>query len=102
MNSQYGDAVLLFLQLADSMCCKFNANEPWRYSEVFYAPEYGFPSRWELIRDGLPYITVPDYVDENVSTKVIRIIQFYTGVVNKMVWHEIGLWWPGVRQTWVY
>ena len=41
-----------------------------------------------LIRDGLPGIPVPDYVDENVSTKVVRIIQSYTGVVNKMVWRK--------------
>ena len=41
-----------------------------------------------LIKDGLPGIPVPDYVDENVSTKVVRIIQSYTGVVNKMVWRK--------------
>ena len=41
-----------------------------------------------LIRDGHPGIPVPDYVDENVSTKVVRIIQSYTGVVNKMVWRK--------------
>lgn len=35
--------------------------------------------------DGLP---VPDYVDENVSAKVVKIIQSYTGVVNKMVWRK--------------
>ena len=34
---------------------------------------------------GLP---VPDYVDENVSTKVVKIIQSYTGVVDKMVWRK--------------
>lgn len=34
---------------------------------------------------GLP---VPDYVDENVSTKVVKLIQSYTGVVNKMVWRK--------------
>ena len=34
---------------------------------------------------GLP---VPNYVDENVSTKVVKIIQSYTGVVNKMVWRK--------------
>ncbi|MBR4036483.1 MAG: UDP-N-acetylglucosamine 2-epimerase (non-hydrolyzing), partial [Oscillospiraceae bacterium] len=33
-------------------------------------------------------IPVPDYVEENVSTKVIKIIQSYTGVVNKMVWRK--------------
>ena len=41
-----------------------------------------------LIRYGLPGIPVPDYVDENVSTKVVRIIQSYVGVVNKMVWRK--------------
>ena len=35
--------------------------------------------------DGIP---VPDYVDENVSTKVVKIIQSYVGVVNKMVWRK--------------
>ena len=30
-------------------------------------------------------ISVPDYTDENVSDKVIKIIQSYTGIVNKMV-----------------
>ena len=35
--------------------------------------------------NGLP---VPDYTDENVSTKVVKIIQSYTGVVNKMVWRK--------------
>lgn len=35
--------------------------------------------------DGLP---VPDYLDENVSAKVVKIIQSYTGVVNKMVWRK--------------
>ncbi len=42
----------------------------------------------ELIRSGHPGIPVPDYTDENVSTKVVRIIQSYTGVVNKMVWRK--------------
>ena len=31
---------------------------------------------------------VPDYVEENVSTKVVKIIQSYTGVVDKMVWRK--------------
>ncbi len=42
----------------------------------------------ELIRDGNHGIPVPDYLDENVSTKVVRIIQSYVGVVNKMVWRK--------------
>lgn len=33
-------------------------------------------------------IPVPDYVDENVSDKVVKIIQSYTGVINKMVWRK--------------
>lgn len=32
--------------------------------------------------------TVPDYADENVSTKVVKIIQSYTGIVNMMVWRK--------------
>ena len=42
----------------------------------------------ELNRDGQHGIPVPDYVDENVSTKVVKIIQSYTGIVNKMVWRK--------------
>ena len=41
-----------------------------------------------LIKDGHQGIPVPDYLDENVSTKVVRIIQSYVGVVNKMVWRK--------------
>ena len=33
-------------------------------------------------------IPVPDYVDENVSNKVVKLIQSYTSVVNKMVWRK--------------
>lgn len=33
-------------------------------------------------------IPVPDYVEENVSTKVVKIIQSYTGIVNRMVWRK--------------
>lgn len=39
-----------------------------------------------LCRDGNHGIPVPDYVDENVSTKVVKIIQSYVGIENKMVW----------------
>ena len=41
-----------------------------------------------LIADGNYGIPVPDYVEENVSTKVVKIIQSYTGVVDKMVWRK--------------
>lgn len=34
-------------------------------------------------------INVPNYVDENVSTKVVKLIQSYTGIVNKMVWRKL-------------
>ena len=33
-------------------------------------------------------IPVPDYIEENISTKVVKIIQSYTGIVNKMVWRK--------------
>lgn len=42
----------------------------------------------ELNRNGEYGIPVPDYVEENVSTKVVKLIQSYTGVVNKMVWRK--------------
>ena len=42
----------------------------------------------EMNRNGDIGIPVPDYVEENVSTKVVKIIQGYTGVVNKMVWRK--------------
>jgi len=42
----------------------------------------------ELLRDGDYGTPVPNYMDENVSTKVVKIIQSYTGVVNKMVWRK--------------
>ena len=41
-----------------------------------------------LNNDGFTGIPVPDYVEENVSTKVVKIIQSYTGVVDKMVWRK--------------
>ena len=42
----------------------------------------------ELHRNGDYGTPVPDYTDENVSTKVVKLIQSYTGVVNKMVWKK--------------
>lgn len=33
-------------------------------------------------------VPVPDYVDENVSVKIVKLIQSYTGIVNKMVWRK--------------
>ena len=42
----------------------------------------------EMVRNGDNGIPVPDYTDENVSDKVVKIIQSYTGVVNKMVWRK--------------
>jgi UDP-N-acetylglucosamine 2-epimerase (non-hydrolysing) len=42
----------------------------------------------EMNKNGDLGIPVPDYVEENVSTKVVKIIQSYTGVVNKMVWRK--------------
>ena len=42
----------------------------------------------EMNKNGDYGIPVPDYTDENVSSKVVKIIQSYTGVVNKMVWRK--------------
>ena len=42
----------------------------------------------EMCLNGDNGIPVPDYIDQNVSTKVVKIVQSYTGVVNKMVWRK--------------
>ncbi len=42
----------------------------------------------EMVANGDNGIPVPNYTDENVSTKVVKLIQSYTGVVNKMVWRK--------------
>lgn len=42
----------------------------------------------ELNESGCYGVSVPDYTDENISTKIIKIVQSYTGVVNKMVWRK--------------
>ena len=45
----------------------------------------------EMVQNGDNGIPVPDYTDENVSDKVVKLIQSYTGVVNKMVWRKESL-----------
>ena len=42
----------------------------------------------EMNKAGDSGIPVPDYIEENVSSKVVKIIQSYVGVVNKMVWRK--------------
>ena len=42
----------------------------------------------EMVKNGDNGIPVPDYVEENVSTKVVKLIQSYTGVVDRMVWRK--------------
>ena len=42
----------------------------------------------EMCKNGDNGIPVPNYTDENVSTKIVKLIQSYTGVVNKMVWRK--------------
>ena len=42
----------------------------------------------EMVKNGDDGIPVPNYADENVSTKVVKLIQSYTGVVDKMVWRK--------------
>ncbi|MDD6484468.1 MAG: UDP-N-acetylglucosamine 2-epimerase (non-hydrolyzing) [Clostridiales bacterium] len=43
----------------------------------------------EMNKNGDLGIPVPNYTDENVSVKVVKLIQSYTGVVNKMVWRKV-------------
>lgn len=42
----------------------------------------------EMVKNEDNGIPVPNYVDENVSTKVVKLIQSYVGIVNKMVWRK--------------
>ena len=42
----------------------------------------------EMVQRGDNGIPVPNYTDENVSTKVVKLIQSYTGIINKMVWRK--------------
>lgn len=42
----------------------------------------------ELVKNNEYGLPVPTYIDRNVSTKVVKIIQSYTGIVNKMVWRK--------------
>lgn len=42
----------------------------------------------EMVKNEDNGLAVPNYKDENVSTKVVKIVQSYTGVVNKMVWRK--------------
>ena len=42
----------------------------------------------EMVKNEDNGIPVPNYIDENVSTKIVKLIQSYTGVVNKMVWRK--------------
>ena len=42
----------------------------------------------EMVRNGDNGLPVPNYTDENVSSKIVKLIQSYTGVVNKMVWRK--------------
>ena len=42
----------------------------------------------EMVKNGDNGLPVPNYTDENVSTKIVKLIQSYTGVVDKMVWRK--------------
>ncbi|WP_373261712.1 non-hydrolyzing UDP-N-acetylglucosamine 2-epimerase [Hungatella hathewayi] len=42
----------------------------------------------DMVKNGDDGIPVPDYMEENVSTKVVKIIQSYTGVIDKIVWRK--------------
>jgi UDP-N-acetylglucosamine 2-epimerase (non-hydrolysing) len=41
-----------------------------------------------MYRNGDMGTVTPDYADDNVSVKVVKIIQSYTGIVNRMVWRK--------------
>ena len=41
-----------------------------------------------MVKEAENGVPVPDYEEENVSTKVVKIIQSYTGIVDRMVWRK--------------
>jgi UDP-N-acetyl-L-fucosamine synthase len=43
----------------------------------------------DMYKNGDTGVTVPDYADENVSVKVVKIIHSYTGIANNMVWRKL-------------
>ena len=53
------------------------------YSDLVVKPENNFTET-----EHVECYPVPDYVEENVSTKVVKLIQSYTRVVDKMVWRK--------------
>ena len=42
----------------------------------------------EMVKNGDNGLVVPNYIDENVSTKVVKLIQSYTGIIDKVVWRK--------------
>ena len=42
----------------------------------------------EMTKENDLGISVPDYIDQNVSSKVVKLIQSYTGIIDKMVWRK--------------
>ena len=62
----------------------------WDYSLVMRSSHLSIPSitAIEMKQKGVLGKPCPDYVDETVSMKVVRIIQGYVNVVNKMVWRK--------------
>jgi cell division protein FtsI/penicillin-binding protein 2 len=55
---------------------------------IFISPSTIASAQREMNKNGDIGIPVPDYLDETVSSKVVKIIQSYTSVVNKMVWRK--------------
>ena len=87
LNAFYAPAVVfsVFLRLRDSFFVKHGdilagIDEKSLLNAVSTAVD--------MVKAGDNGIPVPTYTDENVSTKVVKIIQSYTGVVDKMVWRK--------------
>lgn len=67
------------------------------FSSLLFSPFCGAPLQQFRCRGAFGFhmkgchgIPVPDYTDENASDKVVRIIQSYTGIVNRTVWRKDG------------
>ena len=68
--------------------CEYDALKPPKGKTGIHLVALGDSEAYPMNRNGDLGLPVPNYVDENVSDKVVKIIQSYTGVVNKMVWRK--------------
>lgn len=79
-DGMYADAVELFLQLVDSMCYHFVADEHWNYFDDLYSPEYDADWCWKQIRgnlDKFPEALLDELEEGLIDLSVTEAFQDY-------------------------